>query len=873
MITEFLTRIRYLIFRKKHSELDDELQFHLEQSIAVKVAAGLSASEARRQALVEFGGMEAAREQCEEQRPGWWAGVISQDVRYGLRGILAHRWFSAAIIVTLALGIGLNTMVFTLVNAVLFKPVPVPGGTRLVSIQSSSPMQDNPNLPVSYPDFQEYRAQATCFESFEATANDAGILSEEGKPPEQYSLARATPGIFSMVQAKALLGRAFGPTDDHAGAEPVVVIGYEVWQERYAGLPSVIGRQVRINGEPATIIGVMPRGFRFPTNDGLWMPLVPTPDLATRSNRTLRVYAILKPGVALRQAAAELNGIAGRLAIQFPADKGLGVNALAIQQRSGGGGIRMAFLLMLGAVGFVLLIACADVANMMLSRSLNRQREMSIRTALGASRWRIVRQLLIESLLLSSIGGVLGLGLAAGGVHWFDLATKMIRPWWIQFTLDFSVFGYFAALCILSGLLFGVAPALRSSEFDLIGVLKEGAQSISRHGGGWLSGGLVVFQFALTVVLLAGAGVFVRSFLHSLAINPFVPAKELTTAGLQLPESRYKDTEARQQLFDQLLLRLRAIPGVSHAAITSDAPGLGAGEQQIELEHHPIENPAKRPRIWLVATSPGYFDTIDLPLLQGRSFNELDGAAHHEVAVLTRGAATRLWPGQDPIGKRFRLTDDQNKTTGWITVAGISADLVQDVQENDPKPLLFVPYRQEGWNNMALLVNSAADPLPSMRKAVQSLDPELPLTDPSRLKAAIEFRAWFYRLFGRIFLGFALIAMLMASVGLYAVIAHATSSRTREIGVRIALGATMRNILLLVMKRGLWQIAVGLVLGLSAALPLAHLMDSQLLGASRSDPVILLCVAFTLASVGVFACWLPARRATALDPVKAIRYE
>lgn len=792
------------------------------------------------------------------------------DLRLALRMILTHRWFSAAIIATLALGIGLNTMVFTLVNAVLFKPVPVPGGDRLVSIANLSPAENN--LSVSYADFQAYRDQAGGFESVEGTIDNAGILSEEGKAPEQYPLARATAGIFSMVHAKALLGRAFLPTDDQPGAPPVLVIGYNIWQERYAGLPDVIGRQVRINEEPATIIGVMPKGFRFPNNIDLWMPLIPTPSLVTRSSRTLHVWAILKPGITPRQASAELSGVAGRLSDQFPEDKGLGVNVLTLQQRSNGG-IRIAFLLMLGAVGFVLLIACADVANMMLSRSLSRQREMSIRAALGASRWRVVKQMLIESVVLSTIGGMLGLGLAAGGVHWFDLSTSVIRPYWIQFTMNFSVFGYFAALCILSGLLFGVAPALRSSEFNHIGALKEGAHNISRNRGGWLSGGLVVFQIALTLVLLTGAGLFIRSFLQSLSINPFVPARELTTARLQLPESRYKDAEARQQFFDQLLIRLRTIPGVSHAAITSDAPGLGAGEQQIELEHRPIEDPTKRPRIWLVAASPGYFNAINLPLLQGRSFNELDGAAHHEVAILTRAAANRFWPGQSPIGQRFRLTDDRNKTSNWITVAGISADLVQDVQEDNPKPLLFVPYRQEGWNNMALLVDSAADPLASMRKAVQSLDSQLPLTDPSRLEAAIEFRAWFYRVFGRIFLGFALIAMLMAAVGLYAVIAQATSSRTREIGVRMALGATMRNILLLVMKRGLWQITVGLFLGLSAALPVAHLMDSQLLGYSRSDPIIILCVVFMLASVGVFACWLPAQRAIALDPVKAIRYE
>ena len=873
MITELLTRLRFLIFRKKQSEMDDELRFHLEHSIAEKVAAGVPASEARRQAMVEFGGMERTREDCDRQRPGWWAGIISQDVRYAMRGILAHRWFSAAIVATLALGIGLDTMVFTLVNAVLFKPVPVPNGERLVSVMGRNLSRDDHSLPFSYPDFQDYRAQATSFDFFEATEPEAGVISESGNPPQQYELNRATAGIFAMVETKAYLGRAFLPSDELPGAPPVVVIGYRVWQERYAGLSSVIGRQVHVNGLPATIIGVMPKGFRFPDAADLWMPLVPTPDLAKRDNRPLRGYAILKPGTTLKTADAELNGIAARIAGQFPADKGLGMSVLTFQQRFNGGPIRTVFLLMLAAVGFVLLIACADVANMMLSRSLNRQREMSIRAALGASRWRIVRQLLIESVLLSTLGGMLGLGLAVSGIHWFDLATATIRPPWILFTMNYTVFWYFAALCIVSGLLFGILPALRSSKTNVVDVLKEGTHSVAGHRGAWISSALVVFQFALTLVLLTGAGIFVRSLLDCLAVNPFIPADQVTTARLHLPEDQYKDNDARIHFVDQLLPRLRSIAGVTHAAIASGAPGMGTADEQIELEHAPITNPAQRPWISFVAQSPGYFDTIHLPLLQGRDFNETDGASNHEAAVLTRDAAARLWPGQNPIGKRFRLFDDKNQPTPWIIVIGISANMVQDLHESDPKPLLFLPYRQEGWDNVALVVESAADPLQAMRKAVQGLDGELPLNEPARLKDAVAEQLWFLRVFGEVFLAFALVAMLMDSVGIYAVIAHATGSRTREIGVRIALGATMRNILLLVMRRGLWQITGGLALGLAAAFPLTHLIASIPNGGLRSDPFVILEVALALASVGIFACWLPARRASGLDPVRAIRYE
>lgn len=802
-----------------------------------------------------------------------YRGFMVHDLRGALRAILSHRWFSAAVVATLALGIGLNTMVFTLINAVLFKPVPLPGGARLVAIMCRSLSDKDRTQAFSYPDFLEYRAQSRLYESLEATTDEGGVLSERGNPPQAYHLAHATAGVFSMLHADAVLGRGFVPADDLAGADPVVVLAYGVWQNRYSLSPGVIGQKVRVNGQPATVIGVMPKGFRFPTGVDLWMPLVPTADLAKRDNRPLRAYAILKPGVSIRQSQAELDGIAGRLANEYPDDKDIGASVLTFQQRFNVGDVRIIFLLMLGAVGFVLLIACADVANMMLSRALDRQREMAIRTALGATRWRVMRQLLIESLLLSVAGGVLGLGLAAFGVRWFDKSTIDVRPYWIQFTTDYSVLGYFAALCILSALLFGTIPALRSSRPNLNALMSEGGRSVGRRSGGWLSFGLVVFQFALTLVLLTGAGIFVHSFFAGLAVNPFIPARQLWTARVELPDTRYKDADARQRFFDQLLPRLRALPGVTGVALTSVPPGLGSWRHQIELEHKPIERAAQRPWIALIANSPEYFDTIHLPMLRGRNFSDVDGAPNREAAILTRDAAEHFWPGQDPIGKRFRIYDEKGKAGNWVTVVGVSAGMVQELVGNDPVPLFFVPYRQEGWSGMALAVESSSNPIPSVRTAVQGLDQDLPLTDIFRLDQAVDHEIWFLRLFGEVFLGFALIALLMASIGIYAVMAHAAAGRTREIGVRIALGASARNILALVMIRGLWQIAAGVALGLAAGVPVARIMASLPLGISPSDPAVFLSVAAVLASIGVFACWLPARRAAALDPVKAIRFE
>jgi putative ABC transport system permease protein len=798
---------------------------------------------------------------------------MAHDLRFALRMILAHRWFSAAVVVTLALGIGLNTMVFTLVNAVLFKPVGVANGARLVTVNNRNPTQGRGEMRMSLPELRDVRAQAKGLAEIEAVTDEPGVLSERGNPAQAFHMERATAGLFDMLQVRPVLGRGFLPGEDKAGAAPVVLLGYGVWKDRYASAANVIGRAVHVNQQAATIVGVMPEGFKFPANTDFWMPLIPEAAMEKRDNRPLQAFAMLQPGVSVAQARAEMQGIAQRLAKQYPAtNKDLTATVETFHQHFNGGNIRTIFLLMLAAVVFVLLIACANVANMMLSRALGRQREMSIRTALGATRWRVMRQLLIESVLLSVAGGVLGLGLAAGGVHWFDLQTLRVRPYWILFQMDFAVFGYFAALCIVTGLLFGVMPALRSSKVNLNEVMKEGARSVGKRGGGKISAGLVVLQFGLTLVLLSGAGIFVHSLLLHLGANRFVPADRLMTGYISFPADRYKDTDARQRFIDQLVPRLLALPSVSHVALTSDLPGTGSAERGIELEHESgvVKN---RPRVAMVVQTPGAFAAINLPLLLGRDFNALDGTENHHAAVVTRAYASHFWPQENAVGKRFRLYDDDNKPGEWMTVVGVSADIEQDLSTSDPKPVLFVPFRQEKWDGMSLMVQASANPTSAVRAVVQSLDAELPLRDVAMLSAELDQQQWFLHVFTTLFLAFAGIGMLMAAVGLYAVIAHATGSRTQEIGVRMALGANARNILLLVMKGGLWQIGMGLVLGLGAAIPAVHLMSSLPIGVSASDPVVIVAVSVVLSAVGIFACWLPARKAAALDPVKAIRYE
>ncbi len=802
---------------------------------------------------------------------------MKYDLRFALRMISAHRWFSAAVVATLALGIGLNTMVFTLVNAALFKPFPSPNGERLVAIRNRNLSQGNGGIGVPYPDFLAYRAQASSLQSLEAGAQEGAVLSEPGNPPQIYSMERISSGMFQMLHIQPVLGRGFLPGDGKPGVEPVVLLGHGVWKDRYGGSSGVLGRLIRVNEKPATIIGVMPEGFKFPENQDLWMPLAATPELEDRSNRPLQLFGILKPGTTITQVTANLEGIAHHLAAEYPeADKGVDVLVETFQQRYNGGPIRAVFLLMLAAVGFVLLIACANAANMMLSRAMVRRREISIRAAMGASRWQIIRQLLIESMLLSVLGGVLGLALSALGIHWFDVATQDVnRPYWVEFSMDYAVFGYFAALCVFSGLLFGFAPALRSSRLDLNTILKDGTRTAGTRHGGRLSSVLVVFQFALTLVLLTGAGVFVRSFLANLSLNPSVPANQLLTARLRLPKERYAGPDARLRFFEQLLPRLGSLPGVTHVAVVSDLPGLWAGKRRIEIEDTRLVDPLRGPSASVLVQSPGYFAAINLPILLGRDFNNTDGAPGKQSAIVSKEFVERHWPNQAAIGKRFRFYT-KDKPGEWISVIGVSANIVQKPNEAAVDPLLFLPYRQEGYDSMALLVRSTGNPssaASSVRAAVQNLDRDLPLFEVRTLAQAVEHNQWFLRLFGVLFLVFALIALVIASVGIYAVIAQAASSRTQEIGVRMALGATSRNILELVLTRGMKQLLAGLALGLAAAFPAARLMTSLPFRVSPSDPVVFVIVSLLLVGVGLFACWLPARRAAALNPVNAIRHE
>ena len=803
----------------------------------------------------------------------------ARDLQFAFRMIRKRPWFSAAIVATLALGMGVNTTVFCLVNAVLFKPLPFPGGERLVLASASNVSAGRDTVPLSYADFHDFRQASSSFERLEAFSRMPVSLAERGNPPDRYNGVRTSAGMFEMLGTKPAAGRGLLPSDEKPGAETVILIGYGVWKDRYGKNPNAIGRAVRANEKPAQIVGVMPEGFKFPSNEDLWMAIVPDAAAEKRGNREYRLIGKLKEGTSIPEAQADLSVIARRLEKEYPdTHKDHGARIQTFHQAMNGGPIRLVFLLMMGAVGFVLLIACANVANMLLSRAVERTREVSIRAAMGASRWRLVRQLLIESILLSVLGGMLGLGMARFGTGAFGRAVENVgKPYWVDFSMDYFVFGYFAALTILAGIIFGIAPALLASRVNLNETLKESARSSAGVRGGYLAGALVVFQFTLAVMLLSGAGLMIRSFLAAQREFSGMNAGQILTARLTLPQSRYPKAEDRQQFFEKLLPRLASMPGAEKVSLISNAPGDGGAGWRFELEGKPIAEAQRRPAATGVVAGKGYFDLLGLSLLRGRDFEDTDGLPGKETVIVSHNLASRYFPNQDPVGRHMRLYDSENKPRPWMTIIGVAPDYrQQNPTEQSNDPVILVPYRFQSYSTMAVLVSTPQSPsalTPSLRSEVQQIDQDLPLFDTMILEERFSRQRWYLRVFGTLFLIFAAVAMGMASVGIYAVIAHASSRRTREIGLRMALGAGAGSILRLVLGRGVKQIVLGMVLGLAAALAVCRLMAGLLFKVSPSDPATFVLVVLMLGGMGLAATWLPARRAARLDPMKALRHE
>ena len=881
-----LSRVRGLFdWRRRETELHDEIQAHLDRLADEHVLRGMSPTDARLAARRDFGGVDQMKETYRDQCGLRFLDSISQDVRYAIRTLRRSPGFTFVAILMLALGIGVNATVFTVTNAVLFKGFPsVVRNDRVVYLST--------NKGVSYPDFADWRDQAKSFEGL-ALVNGVDLsFSDKGALPEHMFAAAVTVNAFKVMGQRPIIGRDFAPSDGSPGAAPVAILSYGLWERRYAKDAAIIGQTVKIGGYaagsievagepssigPATVIGVMAQGVSFPFTETLWVPLVPFPSLQKREARSLFfAFGRMVDGATIQSTRAEMDTIGRRLANAYPlTNQGVYPRVRTFAESFGGPNATVTYGAMWAAVAFVLVIACANVANLLLVRAITRSREMSVRIALGAGRWRIIRQLVIESVMLSAMGGGVGWWMATWGVRTYVLAQPRNRINF-DYAMDSHVLGYLIAISIGTGLLFGLVPANRLSTLQPNATLNDGGRGTTGGRGRHLSALLVIGEMALTVMLLTGAGVMIRSFLKVYTADLGVNPANLLTINVNLLATKYPSAETQIAFYDRLRTRLEAIPGVESIAFANSGPTAGVGRISYELPGALLAE-QRRATVSALTISAGYFRTLGATVLAGREFTDADGASELPVAIVNQRFATECWPGEDALGKRLRLFHGTTPDA-WLTVVGVASNIMQnDSTRQVFDPLVYVPYRQQPRTRMVTVARTRVPPASlgtALWREIQATDAGLPSVDPptplaERVASTYQSR----RLNGGLFLMFAAIALLLASIGLYAVVAHTVSQRTQEIGIRTALGATAGDILALVFTQGMRPVGIGVIVGLAAALMVTPVLKSQLVGISPSDPITYMGALATLIVVALLACLIPARRATRVDPLVALRHE
>jgi putative ABC transport system permease protein len=855
--------------RQLDRDLEDELQFHLEMK-----AEDLGN---RSEAHARVGNATALKEACRglwtfANLESWWS-----DVRYAVRTLAKAPGFSLSAVAALALGIGADTAIFNIANGAFTWNLGLDHVDRVVLVNLTEPSRRQ-QFRASYADFRDLRSQTKTLAGLAAYQFQPVNLSDSKTLPERYYCVQMSANGFFVSEQKPALGRAFLPEDERPGAPAVIVLAYHVWRDRYGKDRAILGKTIRVDDVPRTVIGVMPPGKQFPEDTDLWTPLIPNTRLEQRATSDLTLFGRLADGVSVATARVELNTIAARLTAQHPdANQGLTIDLPTIAIITGAYGSRPLFVALWTAVGFVLLIACADVANMLLARGTGRMREIAIRVAIGAGRARIIRQLLIESVLLSLLGGFFGWLVALGGLRWFDAASSGAkRPAWFNISFDATAFAYLAAVSIGTGILFGLAPALRLARVEAHSAMKDGG-----HGA---TGGrralsmaslLVVFEMALCVVLLAGAGLMIRSLVNLYDAPLGVNAANVLTMLLNLPEAKYPSPLDQIAFHRTLQTRLDALSGVESAAIVSNLP-LGRWLPfSYELEGVPVE-PGHSPEIGALIASPTYFGVMRVKPRLGRLFTAADGVAGAPVVIVNESFVAKFWPGENAIGKHLRLIRDRSAQP-WLTVVGVLPDILQNFRsplEHDP--LIYMPYTEEPLRYMFIVARTRVPPaalIEAFRRTVQEIDPNLPVYDARSLESNLAQRRLPTAILTDVFAIFAVIALLLASLGLYAVMAHSISQRTQEIGMRMAVGGTSWDILRMVYAQGMRPLAVGMALGLPVAFGVAHILRMTLIGVSPGDPLTFLGAVAVLALAGALGCAVPALRAARLDPIVALRYE
>jgi predicted permease len=799
------------------------------------------------------------------------------DFKHAVRSLTKSPRFAIVAVLALAIGAGANTAMFSVVYNVLLKPLGYPHPERLFFLQQSD-LRTGDAFPVAPANYTDWAAQQHSFESFAAAEAWGGSLTGIGRP-EQLDALHVSPSLLNVLETPPALGRAFRSDDDH-----VILLSYGLWQRRFGGDPQILGRSLTLNGEPYEVVGVMPRGFQFPPfwqeKAELWAPLVFSPGrLHDRAGGSLRIFARLKQGVSLDQARAEMGAIARRLEVAYPrTNAGTGASIKPLEDAVTGR-IRPALTALLAAVGFLLLIACANVANLLLARATGRQREIALRIAIGASRARIVRQLLAESLVLSLAGTVCGLLIAYAAVHALAAsipeASRFTLPRYHEIGLGAPVLLFALAVSTLTAFLFGLAPALQFSRPDLSSALKEGSRG-SAGTRGSLRGALVIGEVAISLMLLSGAGLTLRSLWKLSAIDSGFDPHNLLSMTVNATAAEYKPMEKRDALFRAALERVAAIPGVRSVSAINHLP-LAGDEWTFPflVEGQPIPKPEDTPGAVFRVVVPRYFETMRIALVSGRDFTARDNAAAPRVAVINQAMARRYWPNVDPIGKRFRI----HINDPWVTIVGVAHDAEQSDWGAAAQNEYFFPFGQnpEDFQRYAtFVVRTAGDPValaPAIEKAVWSLDPNLPIAAVQTMDQVVSRAVWRPRFSASLLGGFAALALALAAIGIYGVISYNVNQRAQEIGIRMALGARPSDVLRRVMTEGARLAAAGCAIGIAGALLLTRYLENQLYQVKAGDPAVMSLSAAALAAISLIASWLPARRATRVDPAVALRGE
>ena len=802
--------------------------------------------------------------------------TLLQDLRYGLRMLVNKPAFTLIAVFTLALGIGANTAIFSVVNSALLRPLPYPNAERLMTIWEDHRARNGPvHEWTSPPGFEDWRDQAKSFDHVVAFQGWQPTLTGQGEP-EQLVGALVSHDTFAMLGVAPALGRAFRPEEDQRGVESVVIISHRLWQRRFGADPSLAGKRISLNGESRMVIGVMPAGFKFPiiTDADIWRPIQPV--LSPGCQRgciTIRVMARLKPEATEAQARAELKSIAARIEQQFP-DTNTKVGATLVPLREFlVGPVKTQMLALLVAVGFVLLIACANVANLLLARSATREKEVAIRASLGARRRRIARQLLSESLLLAVIGGAVGLLLSYWLVALLVSFSPQGTPRLDEIGMDRRALGYTMAITVLTGLLFGAAPVWQLFKADLNQSLRDGGKGLhgARSGRRALNA-LVVAETALALTLLVGAGLLIRSFIRLQRVDPGFNPRNVLTAVVTLPLAVYNDTQVRT-FYSQLLERARTLPGAQSAAAVSSLPFAGNDtDAGFLIEGRPAPQPDQRPVAWISSVSPDYFRTMGMRLIAGREFTEGDNENSPKVVIISEATARRHFPNEDPIGKRI----GNGRPDGWREIVGVTADVKHFGLNQDARVSMFFPHLQRPSRRMFIVARTAADPMSltsALKGAVAAMDKNLAVSNISAMEE-ITAQSIGQERFTLLLLGvFSALALLLAVAGIYGVMSYAVAQRTHEIGVRVALGAQTSDVLRMVVAQGMALVLTGVGIGLGSALALTRFIRGLLFGVSATDPMTFAGVAALLALVALAACYVPARRASKVDPMVALRCE